>query len=232
MADGIEYADLSGFAVQIDLARYSPTMINALRSGSYEIGERTCSASVFKRGDRVLEIGSSIGAVSLVLASIVGPENFIGFEANPELMPDALANFRRNGYDLLYHNAILRNRVRGGAGDSVDFHINKDFWISALTPSGNTIRTVKVPVFCLEDEISKFHANCLMMDIEGAEAELLEYADLSGVEKIFMELHYWPSRAGANRMLRYLINEGFSLDLPNCAGHNISLHRGLVPRDA
>jgi hypothetical protein len=120
--------------------------------------------------------------------------------------------------------------VRGGTSDPVDFYINKDFWISSLTPSGNTIRSVKVPVLCLEDEIEKFGANCLMMDIEGAEAELLEYADLKSIEKIFMELHYWPSREAANRMVRYLILEGFSFDMENSWGANVAFHRGLVPK--
>ncbi|GJD68751.1 hypothetical protein MMMDOFMJ_1675 [Methylobacterium gnaphalii] len=165
----------------------------------------------------------------MVLASIVGQDNYIGFEANPELMPDALHNFEINNMSLSYHTAILRNRAHGGEGEPVDFYINKDFWISALTPSGNTIRSTKVPVFCLEDEIDKFHANCLMMDIEGAEADLLLCADLSKIEKIFMELHYWPSREGANRMFKYLINEGFCFDAQISSGANVAFHRGLVP---
>ncbi len=226
----VEFIDLSGFKVKVDTDRYSPTMIEALRSGSYEIGERSCSGKVFCAGDRVLEVGASIGAVSMVLASIVGDENYIGFEANPELMPDALENFRNNGLSLNYHSAILRNRVRGGSGEPVSFYINRDFWISALTPSGNTVREIKVPVLCLEDEIAKFEANALMMDIEGAEADLLLYADLTGINKIFMELHYWPSRYKANQMMRYLILEGFSVDYENTWGANVALHRGFSPR--
>jgi FkbM family methyltransferase len=228
MSGNTEFVELSGYKVYIDRERYSETMINALKYGSYEIGERTFSSRVFQKGDRILEIGSSIGAVSMVLAGIVGQENYVGYEANPELLPDALKNFRANGMELYYHTAVLRNRVRGGAGAPVNFYINKDFWISALEPSGNTIRQISVPLLCLEDEIAKFHANCLMLDIEGAEAELLEYADLTGINKIFMELHYWPSREAANKMLRYLILEGFSIDLENSSGANIALHRGLT----
>lgn len=226
-----EFVELSGFKVRIDREKYSPTMVQALESGHYEANERHFCTSFFKPGDRILEIGSSIGAVSMVLAGIVGVENFIGYEANPELMPDALSNFRGNGLDLKYHNGLLRNRVRGGAGGHLDFHIKKDFWISSLTYSTDTVRTVPVPVLCLEEEIEKFRANALMMDIEGAECELLEYADLTGIDKILMELHYWPSRAAANRMVRYLIYEGFSFDLPHTSGHTVSFHRGLVPKD-
>lgn len=222
----MNFVDLSGLKVLVDAERYSPRMVEALQTGEYEASERAVCEKFFKPGDRVLEIGSSIGAVSMVLARRVGAENFIGYEANPELTADALGNFRANGMELHYHNGILRNRMNGGAGDPVDFFINKDFWISALVPSGNTIRTVQTPVMCLEDEIAKFGADCLMMDIEGAEAQLLTYADLSGVRKIFMEIHYWPSRESANRMLRYLINEGFNIAFDLSLGCSIALHRG------
>jgi FkbM family methyltransferase len=161
----------------------------------------------------------------MVLARAVGAENYIGYEANPELMPDALENFQNNGMKLNYHTAVLRNRVRGGVGDPVNFYINKDFWVSALTPSGSSIRTVQVPVLCLEDEMEKFQANALMMDIEGGECELLLYADLSGINKIFMEIHYWPSREAADKMIRYLVTEGFDFNLPFCYGHSIALVR-------
>jgi FkbM family methyltransferase len=220
-----ETVELSGFKIKVDSQRYSPRMVEALRTGEYEAGERRICQEFFSAGDRVLEVGSSIGAVSLVLGRTVGVENFIGFEANPELMADAQENFRANGLPLTYHTAVLRNRVRGGGDCVVDFHINKDFWISSLTRVRETIRTVQVPVFCLEEEISRFHANCLMMDIEGGEYDLLEYAELNGIEKIFMELHYWPSRDRANRMLRYLINEGFTVDLDMTAGHSLALVR-------
>lgn len=220
-----ETVELSGFQIKVDSERYSPRMVEALRTGEYEAGERRICQEFFGAGDRVLEVGSSIGAVSLVLGRTVGVENFIGYEANPELMPDALENFRANGLLLTYHTAVLRNRVRGGAGGLVDFHINKDFWISSLTWVRETVRTVQVPVLCLEDEIAKFQANCLMMDIEGGEYDLLEYADLNGIQKIFMELHYWPSRERANKMLRYLINEGFTVDLDMTAGHSLALVR-------
>jgi FkbM family methyltransferase len=225
MLANIEYADLSGFKLRIDHDRYSSTMIEALRSGVYEAGERRLVAEIFAPGDRILEVGSSVGSLSMIAASIVGSDNFIGYEANPELMPDALENFRTNNMTLHYHNAVLRNRYNGGGGGNIDFHVNKDFWISSLTPSGNSIRTISVPVLCLEDEIGKFKANCLLLDIEGAEVELLENANLNGIEKIFMEVHYWPSREGANRMLKYLINQGFNLQLEACFGANVSLHR-------
>src|SRR5689334_6616211 len=143
----VEYVELSGLKVKVDTQKYSPTMIEAFRTGSYEANERHWCVGFFEEGDRVLEVGASVGVLSMVLARMVGLENYIGFEANPELMPDALENFRNNGMELSYHTAVLRNRVRGGAGEPVDFYINKDFWISALVPSGNSIRTVQVPVF-------------------------------------------------------------------------------------
>lgn len=220
-----EFVNLSGFHVRVDHERYSPTIVEALKSASYEVGERNVCTKFFRKGDRVLEVGASIGAVSMVIASIVGPENYIGFEANPEIMSDALANFEKNGMSLSYHNALLRNRLHGGAGSAVPFHISRDIWTSSLTPSSFTVRTVEVPLACFEDEVDSFHANALMLDIEGGEYDLLEYAELSNIEKIFLEVHYWPSRRRADRMLKYLINDGFSIDLDMTFGHNVALRR-------
>lgn len=223
------YADLSGFKFKLDHARYSPTMIEALQSGLYECNERRIAPEVFERGDRIIEIGSSIGSVSVLLASIVGPENYIGYEANPELMPDLIENGHLNNISLLVHNAVLFNRKSGLAGKPVNFYIAKDFWISALEPSGHTIRTVQVQTLCLEDEIEKFRANAMLLDIEGGEVPLLEGADLSRIDKIVMELHYWPSHEGANRMMAYLYSIGFTVDFSKTFGHAVVLHRGYVP---
>jgi FkbM family methyltransferase len=224
-----DYVSLSGLKIGVHKDRYSPVMIEALRTGQYEANERSLAPRVFAPGDRILEVGSSIGSVSLLLASIVGQENYIGYEANPELMPDIIANAKANGMNILVHTALLRNRARGGAGDPINFYINKDFWISALEPSGNTIRTIAVPVMCLEDEIESFNANALMLDIEGGEVDLLEHADLSRIRKILMELHYWPSRDGANRMVRALFQKGFTIDFSLTHGHTVVFHKGLLP---
>jgi hypothetical protein len=84
-------------------------------------------------------------------------------------------------------------------------------------------------VLCLEDEIAKFGANTLLVDIEGGEIELLEEADLTNIDKIFMELHYWPDRAGVNRMIRKLICDGFAVDFSTTYTGVVTLHRGLLP---
>ena len=118
--------------------------------------------------------------------------------------------------------------MRGGGGGLIDFHINNDFWTSSLMRCYETVRTVQVPVLCLEDEIHNFGANSLVMDIEGGECDVLEYADLKGIEKIFLELHYWPSVERANQMMRYLINEGFAVDFDTTIGRSVALTRSVI----
>ena len=58
---------ISGFQIGIDTKRYSERMVRALRTEAYEVEERKICEKFFNPDDRVIEIGSAIGVVSLVL---------------------------------------------------------------------------------------------------------------------------------------------------------------------
>ncbi|MGB7261406.1 MAG: hypothetical protein WBC68_05000, partial [Albidovulum sp.] len=50
-------------------------------------------------------------------------------------------------------------------------------------------RKVQVPVLRYEDLKAEFPHDVIVMDIEGAEREFLQHADLSGVETVILEVH-------------------------------------------
>lgn len=224
-----EIVSHGGIQFCLDDEIFSPNMIESFKNGSYEAGELTFLPHAIKAGDRIIEIGSAIGALGIAAAKIVGSTNYVGYEANPELIPVAKTNYELNGLSLSVKNAVLQNRSLYKENSTVPFYINRDFWFSSMNPNAEAIRTINVPILCFEDEIKKFGANTLIIDIEGGEAELLQNADLSEIDKIFMEIHYWPDRLSISRMMRRLFLEGWMIDFTTSQTMLVTLHRGLMP---
>jgi FkbM family methyltransferase len=220
---------LSGFNIRVDPIRYGPKIAGHMMQGSYEGAERATIPRILAKSDKVLEIGAATGLISMLCASIVGPENVIAFEANPEMIDDALYNYGTNGLSVKLFNGILQNRaVFSGPGTQSSFYIDQEFWASNATGSPNK-RKVSVPCFCFEEIAEDFGANALICDIEGGEIELIGMADLSRFTKMLIEIHYWAGRAKINAMMRHLVLSGFSIDFELSSRSVVALHRGLTP---
>ncbi|MDR3520674.1 MAG: FkbM family methyltransferase [Acidocella sp.] len=223
----VPIVEVNGFKV-FAYPHYASNILEVLTDNRYEGGERNVLPLLIEPGDRVLEIGSAIGVLAMVSASIVGQENVICFEANPKLIADAKLNHFLNGFEINTVNCVLQNRVIWeGSGTLLPFYVREDFWASSLMHPVGSIETIYVPTKCLEEQIEQFGANVLVCDIEGGEVELLEHADLTGINKILMEIHYSPGREVVNRMLRKLILSGFNFNLDLTSHSIVTLHRGL-----
>jgi FkbM family methyltransferase len=224
-------ADVGGFTVFVDNDCYAPNIVFSLDRGLYEGGERQLTAELIRPTDRVIEAGTAIGVVSMTAAAIVGAESVLTFDANPEIVEDARQNFRRNGFcGIKSRIGVLKNRSMISRPDEIiNFHIDAAFWTSRLDVSAATtgiVKTIQIPVFCLEDEICSHAANVLICDIEGGEADLLTQADLSGIRLIIMETHYWSAGEGPiDSMMNKLIREGFCLHLGYSGHHMVVLRR-------
>jgi len=209
--------ELDDFMIFGDLDSYAPEIISALESGVYEARERWLAKEILEPGDRVIEAGTAIGLLAMTAASIVGAANILTFDANPEVVGDAQRNFDRNGLAAIKSRwGVLKSRQSiCRENEMVDFYIDEHFWASRLHATEHAeriLKKVQVPVFCLEDEIADHCANVLICDIEGGEAELLTGADLSGIKKIIIEVHYsWAGERETDDMMRKLISSGFSM---------------------
>jgi len=223
--------EIGGKLILFEDGRYDTKIVTSMRQGGYEATERSIVPKLFRTGDRVLEIGTAVGLVTMVLADVVGNENVIGFEANPSLVEDARRNFVANNHAITVKNQVLENQLCwAGEGSTSDFFIHREYWASSLTNKPGTISTVSVPNACFEHEIRAFHANCLVCDIEGGEIDLLTSANLVGIDKIMIEIHYWAGRSLINRLIRKLIFDGFSIDFDLSLRSVLALHRGLEPK--
>ena len=210
--------DIGGFWVFADTANYGNAILSVLKSGIYESGERKLVQKLLSPQDRVIEAGTAIGVVSMTIASIVGAPNLVTFEANPDIVIDAQENFLRNGFGgIKSHVGILKNRHSFVKGEEADFHVAKSFWASRLhrvDHRKDIVKTVKVPTFCLEDEITQHSASAFMCDIEGGEVDLLTGAELGGIRTIIIETHSWAAgKEPTDKMVRSLITKGFSINL-------------------
>jgi FkbM family methyltransferase len=217
-------ARIDGFSVFVDEDRYVSDIQIAIDQGYYENRERDLIRTFLRPSDRVLEMGAGIGVAAMTAASIVGENNIITFDANPEILSDARDNFRRNGFFNLEARAgLLRNRRLFTPNASANFYIDNAFWVSRLDASATTPGIVKVvcaPVYCLEDEIAAVRANVLLCDIEGGEVDLLSDADLSGVRLMIVETHHWiAGEAATDAMARKIIMQGFSIDIDKSGDH-------------
>jgi FkbM family methyltransferase len=222
-----EIVDIDGFSVFV-AEDYGPKVSSALRAGSYEKRERLLAAQFLSPGDRVLELGTAVGIVAMTAAGIVGPQNVMTYDANPDMVADAKANFQRNGLgEIDARHGLLANRRRFVPGE-VEFGIAGEFWASRrpLENEGGFVRRVSAPLSCLEDEIEAFGANAMICDIEGGEVELLIGADLSKLRVLILETHYWAQgEAATDAMVRELIIGGFSIHLEASVRGVLALRR-------
>ena len=209
-----------GFTIEIDPARDPFGVIRGMLKGWYEASEVRLARALLKPQDRVVELGAGLGVVSCTIASLIGPEALISFEANPAIAERARQNTRRNGFEAWIEQAVCRPRgVLGDTSGTATFRLSEAFWASGLEDGTDapgrspTTGHIDVPVRALEDVIAEHRATVLVMDIEGGEIEILERADLSGLRALTFETHEaHVGRTRTNAAIRAACDRGFEID--------------------
>jgi FkbM family methyltransferase len=217
--------ELHGRAMFVDKKKYHATMIKALLRGGYEHREILMVKALVRPGDRVLDLGSAVGAVSMAAAGIVGAGNVIAIDANPEIMKDAKKNFIYNGLvEINTRVGIVRARSDIKVeNETLKFYISSNFSASRIEKgddASDIIREVDVPVLVLEDLIEKFDVNVIACDIEGDEIDLFSNTKLDRIRLIIMEIHDFKGNEAIRRMTLNLLQSGFNIDFMN-TGDNI-----------
>lgn len=210
--------DLRVHGVRVPICRQevSDEIWNALRSGEYEANEARRVRRAIRPGDRVLELGSGLGVITSIIAAIDGV--FVwSFEADPETVRLARRVIDTNcGANVILANGILA----AGPARSVAFYQRADFWMSStFARQGPYERVVEVETGNIDAFIKQHRINALVMDIEGAELELLQHADLPGVERVFLELHdYLYGLGGVREISMALASKGLIYDPRGSSG--------------
>jgi len=185
----------------------SENVKNFIYSGFYEGEELTILSKVIRPTDKILEVGTGLGLITVYCAQIIGSENIVTFEANPYLIEKAKENFDINGVNPEIRNAILSDSV-----SKVDFFIEEGFWSSSTTKRSDAAKIVQVKTANTKDILLELRPNFIIMDIEGGEKDLIYKIDFNSIEKLLIEIH--PQIIGntqATKIIAFLYKKGFEL---------------------
>jgi FkbM family methyltransferase len=193
------FATVGGIRIDVRHPAFSRRVQDAFYKGSYERDEREVLAATLRPDDRLLEIGAGIGVLALTaLARLGDPCRILAYEADP-----ATADAARAVMALNRREVPLLARAVTLAGGPVAFRRAENFWASRLAGPAEAgdrqdaapgHRRIEVGSDALPEVIAAFRPTYLLMDVEGAETELLGGCDIPGVRAVCVEIH--PARTG------------------------------------
>ncbi|TSD87015.1 FkbM family methyltransferase [Mycobacterium sp. KBS0706] len=218
-----------GLRVPVDRGEVSPTIWSALVEGTYEAKEARWAPKAARPGDRILELGAGIGVITSLLASV--PDVTVwAFEADPDSADLARRVLKANGLsNVELHQGLLA----AGEPREFTFYKRRDLWMSSLVEHQGSYDDVIGLVSQDIDAVVRRHAiSLLVMDIEGAELELLSRAELPGVERIFCELHdHLYGLEGIQEITVQLARKGWAYDPRGSRGPCVLFNRDRSPRE-
>jgi FkbM family methyltransferase len=215
--------------IPLDPAVITPAIHRAIVAGAFEAEEARQIPHIVRPGDRVLEIGAGIGFISTLLSRQRRVSRVIAVEANPFLI-DYMT--RLHGCNRVRKvkrlNAVLTNDTQ----PSATFYLRRDFWMGSLAPAPNPyVGTVEVPTLNLDRVLRDEGIDLIVCDVEGAETVLFQGADLSGVDRIFLEMHdHVTGLSGVRGLFATMAGHGFVYD-PRHSQGSVVLFQRLGPTD-
>ena len=192
-------------------------------SGRFEAEEARELPNIIKDGDVVLELGAGIGFISTLLDRDDRVRKVIAVEANPGLLPYMEHLHARNSVTKVHRkHAVLTNED----ATSATFYLRRDFWMGSLAEGPNPYqRTIEVPTESLDAVIRDNGVTLIVCDVEGAECHLFEDVDLTGVDRVYLELHdHVTGLSGVKSLMDAMSHHGFTID-PRHSINSIVLFR-------
>ncbi len=203
---GRKTTTLDGLRLICDPSRVHRSVATAIIKGSYEAPERVLVRAALRPGDKVVEVGTGVGVVSLLCNRLAGPGNVTSFEANAALEPVIRDNFALNGLE-----PRLRLRAVTVDGTPISFFRNENVVSSSIYDRGLAAQKVTVESEPINRVLAEEQATVLVMDVEGAEIDLLGRADLSGLREIIVELHpHIVGDTATEAMIASICAQGFA----------------------
>ena len=221
----MQYLSVAGVNIPDQPKIITPNIREAITTGKFEAEEASELPAIVKDGDRVLEIGAGIGFISTLLDRQRAVEHVVAVEANPTLLPFMEVLHSANQVTKVTRkNAVLTNEQI----KSMTFYVRNDFWMGSLAAEPNPfITTVEVPTENFNQLIRTEKITIIVCDIEGAERFLFKDADLTGVDRVFLELHdHITGLNGVREVFSSLDAHGFAYD-PRHSKNSVVLFRRL-----
>ncbi len=216
----LESVQLHGLSVPIDRRLMSASIVNALTTGRYEIGEARVLPRLIRPGERVAEIGAGIGVLTALIARTGKAERVAAIEASPLLQDYIRELFRLNGVEVELRQALVTPER---SEPTATFYLHQDLWASspARIKHRHQIGALQVPVLSLAEVAETWRPSLLIVDIEPfaawtfaeAPAHALASADFRPFERVLLELKpkKFPPEALA-RVMAHFSAQGFVED--------------------
>ena len=164
-----------------------------------------------------MEIGVGVGYISSLILKNSLVDAYIGYEANPNLLPWINRLYSTNGvYGDVYNEVLAKN----WDSPDINFYERDHFWASSLSPKPWAHRkAIKVPVENFNETICDFKPSLIVCDIEGGELELFCHAELKGVQRVYMEVHQKVlGRDGMLELFNNMASKNFHYDQHHSSG--------------
>lgn len=182
------YVRLDGCRITLE-REYPADVLSLLRTGMYELPERTAIRRYANPDLPVIELGASIGVVACTTnRRLHRNDQHVVVEANPRLIPHLAANHRRNGcrFEILH-------RALGYGSESIELCFNDRTPLagSAYTNGGPSVRVESITLEHIF-RLRRFEMATLICDIEGSEFDLIHHEAAVLAQKvglIIIEIH-------------------------------------------
>jgi FkbM family methyltransferase len=199
--------------VYLDLQLISQDMRDVISRELYETAEKKLCQEFIHSEDKILEIGSAIGFISLFCRKSLNVSSIYCVEPNPTTQSILERNYELNGFTVNLIKGCL-NKCDG----EVSMNVNTAFWIDSISNDHDSEFTssekIRVKAYSIESilKIINFDPSILIIDVEGAEL-VLEPSDIPDcVRLVIMEIH--PIQCGWTHSFNHLarfINHGFTV---------------------
>ena len=198
---------LDGVKISTEAGTLPQFVRSALFQETYEYYERQIVTNILSKSDRVLEIGTGIGFISLLCAKRCGPENVLSYEANP-----LLEQIIRNNYRLNELTPNLRMRAVTSHGQPITFFRSENIVSSSTNDRGSHAEKMLIQSDRFDQIVAEHKPDVVVLDVEGAEIELLSNLHNTTIRHIIVEVH--PHITGEEKiqdMLSDLQKSGFEV---------------------
>ncbi|WP_019507457.1 FkbM family methyltransferase [Pleurocapsa sp. PCC 7319] len=171
--------------IKVKIPSFTSDVIRkAIYGGFYESDELQLIKSKLTQEDVVMEIGGGLGLTSAYCAKQIGNDRVFTFEANPALEPAIKENYALNLVEPQLEICLVGDR-----SGFRDFYVGNNFWSSSIYNKAKGAKPITVPVISFNEKVRQIDPTFLLLDIEGGEYELVEYADFHNIRKLMIEIH-------------------------------------------
>ena len=163
-------------------------MILSFFMHEYESLERIVIYKMYDKGDFVLEAGTGSGVTGLSILRTSA--KLVTYEPQIEFVHHAATVFHLNGFDDV---TVVGGAIASQTGGTV-LVIDRIAWDATILDVSGEGKAIDVPCVGVNEALREHGANCLHLDVEGAEINILSALDFDLVNKVTLEVH--PSMIG------------------------------------